>query len=237
MTPTTRACGRRALIATAMPAERAPPPTGMTTVLDVGERSEDLQPARPVARDHGFVVVGGDEHGSGLFRPGEGRALGFVVGGSDEVQAHRVLAELGDLGGSGVLLDEELRPFDAERLAGVGDPERVVARGGGRRDRAGARPGASESSLLSGAAGLEGAGVLAVLLLQPEIDSRRPREQGRPLERRLPHVGGDARARRLDVMKGHAHSASSFPRRTTSRTRRSRSSRRVRWLVMQTRSA
>jgi hypothetical protein len=197
---------------------------------------EDLQPARAIARDHGLVVEGGHEAGVLLLRVAQRRVLRLVVARPDEVELHRVLAELGDLGGGGVSLDEQLGPFDPEGAAREGDAERVVARRSGD-DAAAELVRREREQLVERATRLEGPRVLAVLLLQPELDTGLAREERRALERRLPDVRRDSGARGFDVGEGDAHAESSLPRRTTSRTRRSRSDVCVRWFVMQTRIA
>ena len=61
-----RTPGRSARSAIAIPAASPPPPTGMQHRPDVGHLLGELEPDRPLARDHALVLEGVHERGAGL---------------------------------------------------------------------------------------------------------------------------------------------------------------------------
>jgi hypothetical protein len=130
-----------------------------------GELVEQFQAQRSVAGDHLRVVVGVAEQRPGLAGPDDGGRvrLGVLVAHLDHPGAEP--AQLRDLDRWGVHRHEDLgRHRELARRVGRG--QAGVA--SGRGDDTGFREGAGGEDLVEHASGLERAGVLGVLQLEPD---------------------------------------------------------------------
>ena len=196
-TPTTRTSGPALL-------ERHRDPCGKASATDRNEHGlcvrsllGELEPDRPLARDHALVLEGVDERRARALDVRLRRGDRFLEALADELGLAAVRARGLDLRHRRVLRHEDRRrdPRFARRprdrlavVAGArGDDARATLRLAERRDR------------VVRAADLERARPLEVLRLEEHRAPARPRERLRRVERRLARDPGEALACGLDV--------------------------------------
>jgi hypothetical protein len=170
--------------------------------LRVGNLLDELEPDRPLSRDHDGVLEGVDERRARLVDV-------RLRGGEGVLEALAAHDQLGAVGAAGLDLRHRrvLRHVDAggnPRLPrGPGNGLAVVA--GACRDHAdGALVVVEQRDPVDGAADLEGAGPLEVLRLQPDVPPCDPRERLRAVDGRLARDSRDALTRLLDVSERRA---------------------------------
>jgi hypothetical protein len=181
---------------------------------------EQFQAEGAVAGHHARVVVGVAEQRArrGGVDRGRRERLGVLVADLDDPGAQ--LAQLGDLDGGSGHRHEDLGG-DAQLAGRVRRREARVSAGG--RDDAGRRQRRSGQDLVDHAAGLERAGVLGLLELEPEV-AVGPHHGGlahAPLEkpRRRPYVIGGNRSHLRTLGDAPAHAPRRDGRAFTHETR------------------
>ena len=203
-TPTIWTSGRAALIASATPAHRPPPPTGMTTFARSGTSSSSSRPSEPWP-----ATIAGSSNGCTNARPpvlersrrGDQALVDAVAADVD-----RGAGAAGglDLGHRRVGGDEDLAR-DAHLRRGRGQRLAVVA--GARGDDAVVAPVAQRGELGRHAADLEGAGPLQVLGLEHDRPTRALAERAGGQDRRAASDLLDRRSCGGHVARGDSHSA------------------------------
>ena len=174
-TPTIRSSGFTARSASEIPDARPPPPTGITTVCTSGHLLGNLQPDRPLARDHTLVLVRVDERRPARLGVGERRGERLLEVRALELRDAAVALGRLDLGHRRVLRHEDRR-LDPGLARGPRDRLAVVARA--CRDDAGPPLAIRErGDLGDGAADLERARSLQVLGLDADVPSDQLRER------------------------------------------------------------
>ena len=174
--------------------------------VEVGHRLEQLEPDRTLAGDDGGIVVGVDEGEPLLLLEPAGVGGGVLEPLAVQDDPGTVLAGALDLGQRREARHDD-RGRDAQALGMVGDTLGVVA---GRHgdDAAGALLRREAGELDQGTAGLERAGVLEVLQLEPDPGPGQARQGRRGDAGGHGDRAGDAAAGLLDGGEGDGHGPS-----------------------------